>query len=96
MSKFRQAARTDKNQQAIVKSLRQLPGVTVAVGHDDILVGFQGKNLWIELKTPEAIGKDGKVRPSEITDSEKKLRSEWRGHYAIVSTLDEIIEEMKK
>jgi len=96
MSKYRQAARTDKNQSAIVRSLRQLPGVSVAVGHDDILVGVRGITFWFEIKRPECIGKDGVVWPSEITDSEKKLLKDWRGHYSIVSTLDEILDEMKK
>ena len=93
MSKHRQAARVDKNQTGLVHILRRIPGVTVAVGHDDILVGVNGRTYWLELKTPECVGKDGKIRESEITDSEKELRKHWRGHYCIVSSLEEILVE---
>ena len=94
MSKYRQAARVDSNQQKIVHILRRLPGVTVEVGHDDILVGVAGSTYWFELKTLKCVGKDGKIRESEITDSEKDRRANWRGHYSIVSSLEEIMIEI--
>ena len=94
MSKFRQAAKVDANQKIIVHVLRRLPGVTVSVGHDDILVGVNGSTYWFELKDIKCIGKDGKIRESEITDSEKQLRANWRGHYSIVSSLEEIMVEI--
>ena len=94
MSKHRRAARTDLNQSAIVKSRRQIPGVSVEVGHDDILVGRHGITYWFEIKRPECIGKDGKVRPSELTPSEAKLLEDWLGHYSVVSTLEEILKEI--
>ena len=92
--KHRRAAKVDQNQKLIVRQLRQIPNITVAVGHDDILVGYRGRTYWFEIKRPEVIGKDGLVRPSKITDSEKKLRDEWQGHYAVVSTFDEIFKEL--
>jgi len=99
MSKYRRAAKVDQNQSSIVRSLRQLPGITVSVGHDDIILGREVNgvkmNFWFEIKRPECIGKDGVVRPSALTDSEKKLMKEWRGHYAVVSSLDEILDEIK-
>lgn len=96
MAKYRRAAKVDENQKSIVKALRQLPNITVAVGHDDILVGRNGRTYWFEIKRPEAISKKtGEVKASEITDSEQKLAKEWRGHYSIVSTLEEILEEIK-
>lgn len=87
MSKFRRAAKVDQNQAEIVKELRSIPGVTVALGHDDILVGRERPKMtfWFEIK---ASGK-AKVRPGQA-----KLRKEWTGHYAIVSTLDEILTEI--
>ena len=94
MSKYRRAAKVDINQQEIVRKLRQIPGVTVVPGHDDILVGRNGKTYWFEVKRPECIGKDGNVRPSEITESEKELLASWRGHYKIVSTFEEIMDEI--
>ena len=84
MSKFRRAAKIDANQPEIVKELRAL-GYSVAVGHDDILVGHNGKTYWFEIKVNER---------SDIKDTQKKLIAEWTGHYAIVWTTEMILKEM--
>lgn len=42
MSKHRYSPRSDANQPEIVKALRKIPGVTVQVGMDDILIGRNG------------------------------------------------------
>ena len=83
---MRRAAKVDQNQSAIVKALREIPGVTVAVGHDDILVGFRGRTLWFEVKRPES--------KKRLQESQKKLKAEWAGHYRVVWTIDQIIEEI--
>ena len=89
---MRRAAKIDRNQKAIVEWLRTVPGVTVATGHDDIIVGFRGQNYWLEIKAPDAIStKTGKARPSSLKPSQKKLLEEWLGQYSVVSTLDEIL-----
>jgi hypothetical protein len=85
MSKYRRAAKIDANQPEIVDDLKSIPGVTVALRHDDILVGRQGMTFWFEIKKRAGKG----VRPGQ-----KKIKAEWTGHYAIVSTLDEILEEI--
>lgn len=93
--KSRQTGRTDSNQPGIVKALRKIPGVTVEVGHDDILCGYKCRNYWYELKEPGTISTiTGQVRPSEIKDSQKKLLKEWAGHYKIAWTLGQILEDM--
>ena len=92
MSKYRRAAKIDQNQVAIVASLREIPGVSVEVDRDDILVGRAGKNWWFELKNPDCANKAGKVRDSAIKPSQWKLLDEWNGHYQIVTKLDEILE----
>lgn len=79
---FRRAARIDSNQNAIVEALEQIPGVSVAVGHDDIFVGYRNRNFWFELKSSNK----KKMRPSQ-----KKLFARWTGHYQVVSSLDEIL-----
>lgn len=85
MSKYRRAARVDTNQGELVKALRRIPSVTVELGHDDILVGYQGKTYWYEIKTgPKA----------EVKESQKKLLAEWKGHYKIVWTIDMILKDM--
>jgi len=96
LSKYRQAAKVDTNQGDIVKNLRKL-GYTVEVGHDDILVGDQGLTYWYELKQEDAISKKtGEVRPSEIKKSQRDLRDNWKGHYKIVWTLEQILTDIKK
>jgi hypothetical protein len=91
--------RVDENQRAIVAALREIPGVTVEVGKDDILVGCMDKNFipctrWYEIKNPDTIGKDGNVRPSAIKKSQKILKRKWTGHFKIVTSLDEILIDM--
>lgn len=84
----------DANQKSIVEALRKIPGVTVALDHDDVLVGYKGKTFWYEVKNPDVIGKDGVVRDSAKKESQKKLESSWTGHYRIVWNLDQILDEI--
>lgn len=87
------AKKVDANQPAIVKALRDIPGVTVEVGHDDILVGYKGRTFWFEVKSPESISpRTGQVRLSAVTASERERAATWRGHYQFVSSADEIME----
>ena len=83
----RYAKKTDDNQNDLVEKLRELPGVTVEVDHHDILVGRNGKTYWFEIKS-------SKPSPSKLRKSQKDLLKEWRGHYKIVWTLDQILEEI--
>jgi len=95
MTKYRRAAKVDANQPAIVKELLQIPGVSVQVGMDDILVGYQGRDYWYEIKNPATVSKKKKkVRESAIKDSQKSLKAEWRGHYRIVWKVEQILEDL--
>jgi len=96
VAKYRRAARVDKNQREIVKALRSIPGVTVETGHDDILVGYRGRTYWFEIKAPRAIGADGRVKRSEMTDSEVARLEGWAGHYSIASSIDDILSTIKR
>ena len=82
----------DGNQQAIVDALRSIPNVTVAVGHDDIIVGYQNRNYWFEVKNPDTAFKaDGmSLKKGAIKASQEKIRRTWAGHYDIVWSLDQI------
>lgn len=84
--KHRRAAKIDANQAEIVAALRSIPGVTVQVGHDDIIVGYKGVTRWYEIKAGPK---------SEIKDTQKKLLSEFKGHYRIVYNVDQILSDMK-
>ena len=95
MSRNRFAANIDKNQPEIVKELRKIPGVQVELNHDDILVGYNGMTFWYELKNEDSVSKKtGKIRQSAKKESQIKLENEWTGHYRIVSSLQEILDDL--
>jgi hypothetical protein len=95
MAKYRRAARTDENQQKLVKQLRSIPGVTVQTGVDDILIGCDGKNYWIELKDPEKVlKKTGDLKAGTMKKSQIKLKQEWKGQYLVAWTLEQILQEI--
>lgn len=92
----RRAARIDDNQNGIVEALRGIPGVTVALQHDDMLVGYKGQTYWYEVKNPArcflANGvtfKKGAIKPSQT-----KIRAAWTGHYKIVWSLQMILDDI--
>lgn len=85
MTKFRRAARIDSNQGMIVKALREIPGITVATRHDDILVGWLWRTYWYEIKASDKAS----IRPAQIT-----LRDQWTGHYRVVSSVEEILQDI--
>ncbi|KKL50575.1 hypothetical protein LCGC14_2304080 [marine sediment metagenome] len=89
-------AKVDANQPSIVQALRDaycsvLPIHRVGQGAPDLAVGYQGGTYFLEIKTDK-----GKLTPAEI-----EFMDAWRGHYAIVRTVDEalraigVLEEMK-
>lgn len=88
---MRRAARTDQNQAEIVSALRDA-GMTVqplhAVGGGcpDLLVGYAGKNILIEVK-------DGNKPPSKrkLTPDQVEWHDAWRGQVAIANNIDEAL-----
>jgi hypothetical protein len=94
MKKYRINARVDSNQPKIVEELRKIPGVTVELNHDDILVGYEGRTGWFEIKNENTVGKDGKIRESAIKDDQKRIRDTFTGHYEIVFSIEEICNSM--
>jgi len=83
----RWAAKVDANQHAIVKAMRKR-GATCHLlfregrGCPDVLAGFLGYNLLIEIKT-----EDG-----ELTDREAKWHDWWRGTVYIVRTVNDALD----
>ena len=88
---MRIAARVDDNQAEIVKALRSI-GCTVqslaAIGKGcpDLLVGFNGVNLTLEVK-------DGAKIPSKrkLTTDEQKWHMAWNGQVAVIESVDDAI-----
>lgn len=88
---MRRAAKVDANQKKIVKSLRGIPGVSVAItsqlgsGFPDLVIGYKKVNYLIELK-------DGDKPPSarKLTADEESFYQSWKGQYVVCSSFDEI------
>ena len=84
---MRRAARVDANHKQIVKGLRS-SGCTVqdlsAVGKGcpDILVGRNGVNVLMEIKTAKG----------KLSDVQKSWHESWRGLVATVTSYDQAIE----
>ena len=94
MTKYRQAARVDENQNQIVQRLRAY-GCSVQTGMDDLLVGYKGRNYWIEIKDPSKTKKkNGDYKAGAIKNSQQKLLHEWRGNYSVCCSFEEILEEI--
>ena len=95
MSLARRAKKIDKNQSGIVGYLRGLPGVSVELGHDDIIVGYNLMSYWFEIKSENAVSKrTGQVLESAKKKNQKRLQQTFTGHYSIVSTAIEILDEI--
>ena len=80
---MRRANRIDDNQNDIVAALRKA-GATVRIisqgeGIPDLLVGFRGETMLMEVK-------DGNKPPSAraLTDAEKKFFDDWRGGLLVI------------
>lgn len=93
---MRRAARVDANQEQIVSALRAC-GATVRVvtqgdGIPDLLVGYRGHTILMEVK-------DGRKPPSarKLTEEEEKFFMNWTGGMlAIVNSVDEALELLKR
>lgn len=81
------AQRKDDNQSEIVAALRRI-GCSVKVTHvpSDLLIGYRGRNILLEIK-------DGSKPPSarKLTPDQVIFQAEWRGQYDVVKTVDEAI-----
>lgn len=89
----RRKDKIDANQPDIVKKLREIDGVTVELGMDDILIGYEGVNYWIEIKDPErSQNKAGHFKKGEIKPHQAWLDENWTGQYSICTTLEQILE----
>lgn len=87
----RRKDRVDENQEQLVEDLRKLPGVTVKTGHDDLIIGYNKRSFWVEVKDPEKTKskRTGKLLKSALRDSQKKTKEEFTGQYDIVFTVDD-------
>ena len=82
--------KVDKNQNQIVKALRDI-GYSVELDKDDILVGKHGKTIWIEIKDGSPFRKDGKLTKGFIKDSQYKILWDYKGQYNICWNVEQIL-----
>lgn len=87
-------ARVDDNQKSIVKFLREkgatvTPTSSMGRGFPDLVVGYKGKNILLELK-------DGKkpLSAQALTPEQRLWHLEWKGQQAIVNSADAAWEEV--
>ena len=89
---MRRAAKVDDIQREIVAALRTC-GATVlnlsrvGEGCPDLLVGFRGHNVLIEVKRPRAKGQ----RAGTTTPAQDDFLAGWRGRAVVVRTVDEAL-----
>jgi hypothetical protein len=88
----RRIARVDANQSAVVAALRQIgasvePIHMLGRGVPDLLVGYMGSNLLLEVK-------DGDKPPSarKLTSDERAWHDAWNGTIKIVNSPDEAVD----
>ena len=88
---MRRAAKVDRNQAEIVAALRGLgatvqPLHSVGQGCPDLLCGFRGRNILIEVK-------DGELPPSgrKLTPDQIEWHGGWKGQVTIVEDADAAI-----
>lgn len=79
----------DSHQAQIVEELRQVPGMSVHVlsqypGQLDLLIGFQGRTYWYEIKHYGFSAYD-------LTDREQEIMRTWSGHCGVATSADEIL-----
>jgi Holliday junction resolvase len=77
----RYAKRRDANEPDIVEALRAIGCTVIQCDAVDLVVGYQGVNHLIEVKT-----KTGKLKDSQIA-----LQETWRGQYSIARTVEEAL-----
>ena len=89
---MRRAARVDANQGEIVSALRRAgatvePLHSVGDGVPDLLVGYRGLNLLIEVK-------DGAKPPSDrkLNDRQFEWHQAWRGQSCVVDSIQAALE----
>jgi Holliday junction resolvase len=93
---MRYANRIDANQNKIVDALRKAGAVVRIIsqgdGIPDLLVGYKGYTILMEVK-------DGDKVPSarKLTEAEQKFFDDWRGGMlAVINSVEEALEILKR
>ena len=91
MNRYRRLGRRDANEGPIIDALRGM-GCSVKQTHDfDLVVGYQGRNIIIEVKDPAKSPSARKLTPDQV-----KFKAEWRGQYDVAYTPEDAIHIVQK
>lgn len=88
---MRRRGRIDGNQQIVIAYLRRF-GATVEIlsnvggGCPDLLVGFRGVNLLVEVKDPSQ-----SKSTRALTPAQKEWHASWKGRVHIIETPEEAL-----
>lgn len=86
------AKKIDSNQNEVVRKLRQIPGVRVAItsqlgsGFPDLVISRSGINYLIELKDS---AKSASKR--KLTEDEQKFHDQWTGQVSVCNSFEEVM-----
>lgn len=88
---MRHRARIDDNQTAIVSALRQAGATvqslaTIGNGCPDLVVGYQGRNVLLEIKDELQPPSKRKLTPQEVT-----WHDNWRGQVVVVESVEQAL-----
>jgi len=91
---MRTAARVDANQQEIIRVLRDCgvtvqPLHTVGKGTPDLLCGYRGRNILLEVKDG-----DRPTSHRRLTRDQQQWHATWRGQVAVVETPEQALRVM--
>ena len=83
--------RADANQSELVKQIRKIPGVSVAITHRlgdgfvDAVIGYRKVNYLCEIK-------DGTKPPSQrrLTPDEVEFHSKWNGQVCVIESIEDV------
>lgn len=88
--------RKDANHDEIVKALEKegfsvVNTSCVGGGFPDLVVGYLGRTFLLEIKDGSA-----PLKQRALTDKEQKFHGSWGGHAAVVSSVKEAIEAIRR
>lgn len=77
------ARRVDKSQSEIVYALRRIGAKVRFIGQPlDLLVGFRGRNILLEVKTP---------KQGRLTQEQQEFLDGWPGEAHVVETIEQAV-----
>jgi hypothetical protein len=92
----RRAQKRDANEKEMVAELRSR-GISVMYGSEvDLIVGYRARTYLFEVKQHDKLFlKDGVTfRAGAIKPSQSKLMSTWRGHWCVVWSIEQILNQI--